>query len=432
MKKTFSRLALACSICIVVFFLDSCSKREDYSWVKKGIDSAKAQLLLTADEIKDSKKLPRSIYSSYDVAMLSRQLEDDSLNFKGRLHKPHAAEKIGKVKLVNIYDWTSGFFPGSLWIVYELTKDEEASRQAKHYTNLLEPLRHYTGTHDLGFMVRCSFGEAMRLSPADSIKAIYLETADNLIGRFNPSIGCIRSWDFGSWNFPVIIDNMMNLDLLYDATALSGDSKYAEIAEIHANTTIKNHFREDMTSYHVVSYNNNGTVEIKQTHQGKNNDSVWARGQAWALYGYTRMYVNTQNMIYLDFACRIANMIMEKVKTKDAIPYWDYDAPVSEETPRDASAAAVTASALVELSSLLEDEAAKKKYFNYAEKILKSLSSEDYLAQVGTNAGFVLKHSTGSLPHGSEIDAPLSYADYYYLEALKRYMQVKRISYQNL
>lgn len=221
----------------------------------------------------------------------------------------------------------------------------------------------------------------------------------------------------------------MNLDLLFTVSKMTGDAKYKEVALKHADKTMANHFRPDYTCWHVVSYNNDGTVERKQTHQGKNDDSSWARGQAWAVYGYTSCYRETGDKKYLDFAVNVADMIMDRVKTDDAIPYWDYDAPVTEETPRDASAASVTASALIEMSTMVEDG---QKYFDYAEKILKSLSSDAYLAKEGDNQGFILMHSTGSLPNGSEIDVPLNYADYYYLEALQRYMKLKGIEYKNL
>ena len=221
----------------------------------------------------------------------------------------------------------------------------------------------------------------------------------------------------------------MNLDLLFTVSKLTNDDKYKNVAITHANTTMKNHFRPDYTSWHVVSYNNDGTIERKQTWQGKNDDSAWSRGQGWGVYGYTACFRETKDSTYLEFARNIADMIMSRVKTDDAIPYWDYMAPVTPETPRDASAAAVTASALLELSTFVADG---QKYFDYAEKILKSLSSDDYLAKPGTNGGFILMHSTGSLPNGSEIDVPLNYADYYYLEALKRYMDLKHISYKDL
>ena len=276
-----------------------------------------------------------------------------------------------------------------MWYAYELTGNDTLKTQAIQYTNLLNPVRYYKGTHDLGFMVNCSYGNAERLSPNDTIAAVMRETADNLCGRFNDSIGAIRSWDFGTWNFPVIIDNMMNLDLLFNVAKATGDNKYKDIAIKHAMTTMNNHFRPDYTCWHVVSYNNDGTVERKQTHQGKNDDSSWARGQAWAVYGYTACYRETNDSTFLNFAIKVADMIMDRVKTDDAIPYWDYDAPVTEET------------------------------------------SDAYLAKVGDNQGFILMHSVGSLPNGSEIDTPLNYADYYYLEALKRFMELKKLRVEN-
>lgn len=398
----------------------SCSQ-EEQSWTEKGIDTAASQLRLTVEEIENTGKMPRSIYSGYNMTELCRQLGRDSLTFRDSLRAQPSADLIGKRRLCGIYDWTSGFFPGSLWYAYELTGDEDLKEDAIHFTNLLNPIRHYDGTHDLGFMIGCSYGNALRLSPNDTIKNVIVETADNLAGRFNPEIGCIRSWDFGTWNFPVIIDNMMNLDLLFLATRLTGDNKYRDMAITHANTTMQNHFRNDYTSWHVVSYNDDGSVERKQTHQGRNDDSAWARGQAWGVYGYTSCFRETGDSTYLFFAEHIANMIMAKVSTEDAIPYWDYNAPAGPDTPRDASAAAVTASALLELSTYADDG---DRYFSYAEKILESLSSPAYLAEPGTNEGFILKHSTGSLPNGSEIDVPLNYADYYYLEAIKRYLDL--------
>ena len=406
--------------------LCACQK-EDYSWVKTGIDRAQHQLMLTAAELDGTDRLPRSIHVGYNFEKLQEQLEKEILI--DSLRPQPAAELVGTRRTCDIYDWTSGFFPGSLWYVYEFTQDEAVKAEAIKYTELLNPIREYTGTHDLGFMINCSYGNALRLSPSDTIPAVLIQTADNLCSRFNEQVGCILSWDFGHWNYPVIIDNMMNLDLLFSASKLTGDPKYKEVAIKHANKTMPNHFRDNYTCWHVVSYNDDGTVEMKETFQGKNHDSSWSRGQAWAVYGYTATYRETGDKTYLDFAVNIADMIMSKVTTEDAIPYWDYDAPVLEDTPRDASAAAVTACGLLELSTMVQDG---QKYFDYAEKILKSLSSEAYLAAEGENQGFVLMHSTGSLAHGSEIDVPLSYADYYYLEGLQRYMNLKGIEYKNL
>ena len=416
-------LILAASLAVIA---TGCQK-EDYSWIKTGIERAQHQLMLTASEIDGTGTLPRSIWVGYDFAKLNEQLEKEILI--DSLRPQPAAEKIGTRRLCSIYDWTSGFFPGSLWYVYEFTNDEAVKAEAIKFTELLNPVREYTGTHDLGFMMNCSYGNALRLSPNDTIPAVLIQTAENLCSRFDASIGCIRSWDFGTWNFPVIIDNMMNLDLLFSASKLSGNPYYKEVAIKHANTTMPNHFRPDYTSWHVVSYNNDGTVECKETFQGKNHDSAWSRGQAWGLYGYTATYRETGDKTYLDFAKNIADMFIARTNTEDAIPYWDFDAPVLADTPRDASAAAVAACGLLELSTYVENG---EVYFNHAEKILKSLSSDAYLAAPGENQGFVLMHSTGSLAHGSEIDVPLNYADYYYLEGLQRYMNLKGIEYKNL
>lgn len=428
MKKTL----LLCYIAILYGF-SGCSPKQpekDYTWLKQGIETAALQLKFTVAEIGDSIRLPRSIWTGYDTDFLCRQLDKKQLTGKDSARLKPIHDNLGSRRYCfSIYDWTSGFFPGNLWLAYQLTGNESLRESAVKFTNYLYPLREYKGTHDIGFMMNCSYGNANRLSPADSVRSALIQTADNLCGRFNPEIGCIRSWNFGKWNFPVIIDNMMNLDLLFYATRLTGDDKYKELALTHARTTMKNHFRDDYSSYHVVSYNNDGTVEKKCTHQGKSDASSWARGQAWGLYGYTSCYRESKDVQFLRQAENIASLIMRRVKTEDAVPLWDYDAPDTPQTPRDASAAAITASALIELSTLVEDGQA---YMEYAGKLLKSLLSDGYLAKPGTNRGFILMHSTGSLPNGSEIDTPLNYADYYYLEALLRYMQVKEIDYKHI
>jgi len=403
--------------------------KEDYGWLKNSIDRSVAQLGMTAVETADSAKIPRSIWAGYDSAFLCRQLEKDYTTFKDSLRVNPCKEKVGQRRLVTVLDWTSGFFPGSLWYAYHLTDNDQMKEQAVKYTNLLYPVSNYTKTHDLGFMINCSYGNAERFAPNDTIKPILVRTADNLIARFDPAIGAIRSWDFGTWNFPVIIDNMMNLDLLFSVSKLTGNPKYKDIATAHADKTIAHHFRPDYSSYHVISYNPDGTVERKQTHQGKSDDSSWARGQAWAVYGYISCYRETNDSTYLTQALNIADYIMKNVKTDDLVPLWDYNAPDTEETPRDASAGSITAAAFLELSTMVKDG---NKYFEYAEKILHSLSGEKYLAAAGTNQGFILKHSTGSLPNGSEIDVPLNYADYYFLEGLSRYMDIKGIRYKDL
>ena len=398
------------------------SQKKEVDWKKNVLDVAVCQLKTTAEELTDSALFPRSVWTGYKLDFLIEQMEQPLENFQDSLCANPATDKLGQKILCGIYDWTSGFFPGSLWYAYELTGDKDLKTQAVRYTNMLNSVRYYKDNHDIGFMMNCSYGNALRLAPSDTIQAVLIETADNLCGRFDERIGCIRSWNFGPWNFPVIIDNMMNLDLLFNAYRLTKDMKYYNVAVRHAHTTMKNHFRPDYTSYQVVSYNSDGTVETKCTHQGQHNESVWARGQAWGVYGYTACYRETRNLDFLNQAMHIADMIMEKVTTEDCIPYWDYEAPATSDTPRDASAAAITASAFLELSTLAPEG---QKYFYYAERLLKRLSQSDYLAKKGENGGFLLKHSVGSLPHGAEVDAPLNYADYYYLEALKRYLDMQ-------
>ena len=413
---TFRKITTVAAAVFFAVIAVSCTSNH-HSWIGNAIETASVQLKSAADTLRGSERFPRTVWSAWNIDFLVEQLGPSVLDRVDSLRKNPSPEKVGTLRVCNAYDWTSGFFPGSLWLAYELTGDERLRADAAEYTNEILPATYYTGTHDLGFMVGCSYGNAYRIAPNDSLKAVLIRTADNLASRFNPKIGAIRSWDFGTWNFPVIIDNMMNLELLFNASKLTGDSRYRDIAVRHADKTMANHFHPDMTSWHVVSYNNDGSVETKQTFQGHDDNSAWARGQAWGVYGYTVCYRETGDVKYLDWARKIADMIMARVITEDRIPYWDYDAPVLPDTPRDASAAAVTASAFLELCGYIADG---KKYHDYAETILRTLSSPEYLAEPGTNCGFILKHSTGSLAHGSEIDVPLNYADYYFLEALKR------------
>jgi unsaturated chondroitin disaccharide hydrolase len=330
-----------------------------------------------------------------------------------------------QLKLVVSRDWTSGFFPGELWFLYEWTKKNEWKIQAQNFTANIEREKTNAGTHDMGFKIYCSFGNGYRLAKYLPYKDVIIESARTLITRFNPKVGCIRSWDHHKeqWDFPVIIDNLMNLELLFEATKLSGDSSFYKIAVTHANTTIKNHYRPDYSSYHVVDYDTaTGQVRKKQTAQGYSDESAWARGQAWGLYGFTMCYRETKNKIYLEQAEHIASFILNHPNLpKDLVPYWDFNAPNIPNEPRDASAAAIMASALYELSTYNKDN---KKYRTAADKIIGNLTNY-YGSAVGKNHGFILLHSTGSKPANSEVDVPLIYADYYYLEALLRMKKLK-------
>jgi len=254
-----------------------------------------------------------------------------------------------------------------------------------------------------------------------------LTGARSLSTRYKPQVGLIKSWDSNpdKWQYPVIIDNMMNLELMFVAANLSGDQTFKEMALSHADKTMKHHYRPDFSCFHVVSYDTiAGLPHKKQTFQGASDESAWSRGQAWGLYGYTVMYRETKDQQYLTIAKEIAQFLIEHPRMpKNFIPYWDYDAPKIPNEPRDASAAALMASALLELSQFVDKELSAK-YLNVAEIQLRTLASPEYTAGMGENGDFILKHSTGSFPHKSEVDAPLTYADYYYLEALVRYKKL--------
>jgi hypothetical protein len=334
---------------------------------------------------------------------------------------PRAYEH-GKLVMVGPKDWTCGFFPGSLWLIYEYTGDAKWKDAADHYTRLNESAKDNRTTHDLGFILNTSFGEGYRLTHDTYYRDVLLTGAKTLSTRFNPKVGAIKSWDKGRWKFPVIIDNMMNLELLMWASHESGNTQLAEVATKHADTTKLNHFRPDFSSYHVVSYDpETGKVEKRETHQGTADESSWARGQAWGLYGFTMMYRETHRAEYLEQAKHIAAFLLHHPRMPaDKVPYWDFDANDIPQAPRDASAAAVMASALLELSGDVEPELGHS-YFAFAEAQLQSLSSPAYRAKTGENGNFLIMHCVGNLPSNGEIDTPISYADYYYLEALSRY-----------
>ena len=326
----------------------------------------------------------------------------------------------GKFEGCNSDWWVSGFYPGSLLYIYEQTKDQVLFTETQRMLALLEREKNNKSTHDLGFMMYCSFGQANSISPQPEYKNILTTSAKSLASRFNPKVGCIQSWDAKPSEFLVIIDNMMNLELLFWASRQTGDSSYYKIAVTHANTTMKNHFRPDYSSYHVLNYHpETGAVQQKRTDQGYADESAWARGQAWGLYGYTLMYRETKDQKYLDQANHIAGFILKKLPD-DQIPYWDFNAPDIPNALRDASAGAVIASALLELCRYNTGQKAQS-YFKTAEKIIRTLSSDRYKAAEGTNGGFILKHGVGHMPKRSEVDVPLTYGDYYYLEAMKRY-----------
>ena len=326
----------------------------------------------------------------------------------------------GVVKKVKSKDWTSGFYAGNLWQIYNLTGDIRYKEKAALWNAFIEKEKFNNTTHDMGFKVYCSFGKGLMVEDNKKYKNIIVKSAQTLVTRFNTKIGAIRSWDHNkeSWDFPVIIDNMLNLELLFEASKISGDKSFRKIAIQHANTTLKNHFRNDYSCFHVVDYDTiSGKVRSRGTHQGFNNESSWARGQSWAVYGFTMAYRYTKNKEYLKQAEATAKYYINyKTLPEDGIPYWDFNDTSIPNAPRDASSAAVMASALLELYTFTKNQA----YLDYSNKVITTLSSDKYLLNDAVNGPFILDHSTGNWPKKDEIDQPIVYADYYFLEAIIR------------
>jgi chondroitin AC lyase len=378
---------------------------------------------------------------TYADKQLKNMLKDAAGN---KLAFPRTTNRNGKMVGTSMYDWTPGFFPGNLWYAYEYSNSAELKKAAVQWTERLEPLKTFTQHHDLGFMMYCSYGIAYRLTGNEAYKNILVQSARSLSTRFNPVTGCIKSWNsFKSWhgnktyNFPVIIDNMMNLELLFFASKATGDTSFRHIAVTHAENTMKNQIRNDYSSYHVVCYDTiTGNIAARETAQGYADNSTWSRGQAWAMYGFTMVYRETKDRRFLKTAEGLADFfIHHKNLPADKIPYWDFNALQNGYTPgvrsnaknintlyRDASAGAIVASALLELSTY--STAKGKEYRETAVKMLHSLASPAYRAPLGKNGNFLLMQSVGSIPHNNEINVPLVYADYYFLEALLRYDQL--------
>ena len=383
------------SICIALFFTFVCAcERVEENYLSENVEYAAAQ---------------------YDLLI-------EKLEKNGKPWAPRTVDTKGNIVYArNVWDWTSGFFAGSLWYLYNLTGDEKWKTLAKKYTEALKQQQYITSHHDIGFIIGCSYLNGMRMGQ-EAYDTIIVQAAKSLSTRFRSGAGVIQSWNTRTgwqaqrgWECPVIIDNMMNLEILFEATSLSGDST---MAVSHADMTLKNHFRMDGSSYHVVDYDmRTGKVRSRCTAQGYSDESAWARGQAWGIYGYTMCYRYTRQLKYLEqaeaayeFVCTHPNL------PEDLIPYWDFDAVNIPHELRDASAAAIMAAALYELSMYSN----KAKYKETADRVMHSLSSSDYRSKIGENHNFLLMHSVGSYPHGNEIDVPLIYADYYFLEALKR------------
>ena len=319
--------------------------------------------------------------------------------------------------------WCSGFYPGSLWLVYEYTGNEKFGQMALKYQEGLEPLRYRTDDHDIGFQLMCSYGNCLRITKDTLCVPVLIDGANSLATRFDPEVGCTRSWDTPKYTFPVIIDNMMNLELLFKAVELGGDESLRNVAISHAYTTKMNHFREDHSAYHVLDYDpETGEIIERFVGQGYSPESAWARGQAWALYSFPMVYRFTNDPKMLEHAIDVAEYIIPRLP-EDCIPYWDFDSPEIPDDVRDASAAAIMACGLIELSGYV-DKGKSERYLDVAERMLRTLAGDEYLAAEGEQYGFLLKHSTGFKLRNSEVDAPLTYADYYFLEALMRWSNI--------
>jgi rhamnogalacturonyl hydrolase YesR len=381
---------------IFIFSCDSLNNTPEEVFIKQQFTHAEKQVNLLLKEAEKVGRIPRTVTA------------------EGKMHWTRQN-----------FDWTEGFFPGTCWYLYEKTKNEKWRIAAENMQSQFENHKYNKTNHDLGFIFNSSYGNGYRITKNEEFKQVLITAGNSLLTRFNPTVGCIKSWDATGgwqvkrgWKFPVIIDNMMNLELLFELSKITGNDKYKKVAIAHANTTLKHHFRADNSSYHVVDYDpETGQVRSKQTAQGFSDESSWARGQAWGLYGYTLCFRYTKDEKYLEQAKKIADYITTyKGTPSDGIPYWDYNAPNIPKEPRDVSAAAITASALLELNNYTDNT-----YEYEAQKIIKTLATEKYTSEIGDNNNFILMHSVGSIPHLNEIDVPLSYADYYYIEALLKY-----------
>ena len=380
--------------------INSTSKNVTTIDLQKQIDDCENQLQISVPKLTDLKKHPRLI-------------DTNKKEWK----------QVGNHKLI----WTSGFYPGVLWYAYEVTGNERWKTEAIKRTEVFEDFKNITEHHDIGFMMFPAYGKGFEIGNIKEYKDILLTSAASLASRFNPNVGTIRSWSnimHPRWKQHItIIDNMLNLELLFWAAKNGGDSKFYDIAVKHAETTMKNHFRKDLTSWHVLEYDSiNGNVLNRHTKQGFADNSRWSRGQAWGVYGYTMVYKETKDKRFLDFAKKITDKYLSLLP-EDMVPAWDFDVQSNPKEEKDASAAAIVASALFDLSTLVESKEDQKRYYNAGVKMLKSLGSEKYSA-VGKADSFLL-HSTGAKSLGHEIDVALIYADYYYIEALSRLKKLK-------
>ena len=393
--------------------------------MRKAIFFITSLLCLACQKQESMEELTARVFerAAAQMELMDKNLDSAAVSNPGVAIYPRSINKEGALWTSNYKWWCSGFYPGSMWYVYEYTGDEKIKELALKYQAGLEPLRFRKDDHDIGFQLMCSYGNCLRLTEDQTCVPVLIDGANSLASRFDPEVGCTRSWSFGKWSFPVIVDNMMNMELLLKAAELGGSDSLKNVALAHARTTMKNHFMEDKSCFHLVDYNpETGEVVGKQTVQGLADDSAWARGQAWGLYGFTMVYRFCKEQDILDHAIAIAEYLLPRLP-EDGVPFWDYDSAEIPNDVRDASAAAIMASSLIELSQYVDAEKAER-YLATAEKMLRTLASEEYLCAEGEDYGFLLKHSTGNKNTDSEVDVPLTYADYYFLEALIRWSRL--------
>jgi unsaturated chondroitin disaccharide hydrolase len=354
-----------------------------------------------------------------------KQYSKATANFIDTTKAIRSCDSTGKWTTIHKTDWMSGFFPGILWYIYENTKDKNIGEQARKWTQSIEKQKFQIHHHDIGFMMFCSFGNGLRLKSDPKDVPVLIQSAKSAITRYNPKVGTIKSWNFKANDHPTIIDNMMNLELLTWASRQTKDPIYKDIAIKHAEVSIKNHFRPDFSSYHVILYDSTtGEVIKKHTAQGFSDESRWARGQSWGLYGYVMMYRETGKKEFLEQGKKISDLFI-KILPADTVPFWDFDAPNQPNAVKDASSAAVAAAGLLELSLLEKKSSESRKYYNAGVKLLNALSTSRYLADKDKYE-CVLLHSAYNVPKNYEVDVNISYADYYYLEALSRLKKIQK------
>ncbi len=385
-------------------------------------------IMLSCLALDSDAQTPDAIPAQKVIKLAELQYQAYIEKYPNSTQYPRSTNPDGSLYTTGSSAWTSGFFPGSLWYLYQITNKTQWRQAAEKWTEGIESQKTKTHTHDLGFMLYNSFGNGLKFTNNQAYKNILLQGANSLATRFDPEVSAIKSWDFGSYSYPVIIDNLMNLEYLFWAAKASGNSVFYKIAVAHANTDLKDRFRADNSSYHVLDYDPvSGIVLSKLTAQGYAHSSCWSRGQAWGIYGYTVLYRETKDIRYLEQAKEAADYFLSQTdKIADHIPYWDFQAPDIPSAPRDASSAAIAASALIELSKYA---GANNQYLSKAAQLINSLCSDKYLAKAGANNYFLLMHSTGNKPNKSEIDVPIVYADYYLLEAIWRYQNYATLSF---